>query len=181
MAVDSAAIPAYEKKQPKRKSELTGNANWGAKFDSFGNKVKWFGYKLHLAVDTASELPMVLSVTPAPVNDGGMAPALMERVAVDTKVKFFMLVHARYGCLFILQLWNGRQIRYEKRLSPLFRSTSRHEALEGTLQRKNERRTVRLSDESLFVRRLLAHLGHLEGDHSPISERHCIVGFCADD
>ncbi len=75
MAVDSAAIHAYEKKQPKRKSELTGNANWGAKFDSFGNKVKWFGYKLHLAVDTASELPMALSVTPAHVNDGDMAPA----------------------------------------------------------------------------------------------------------
>lgn len=78
VAIDSAAIHAYEKKQPKRKSELTGNANWGAKFDSFGNKVKWFGYKLHLAVDTASELPIALSVTPAHVNEGDMAPALME-------------------------------------------------------------------------------------------------------
>lgn len=61
VAIDSAAIHAYEKKQPKRKSELTGNANWGAKFDSFGNKVKWFGYKLHLAVDTTSELPNFVS------------------------------------------------------------------------------------------------------------------------
>lgn len=40
VAIDSAAIHAYEKKQPKRKSELTGNAIWGAKFDSFGNKIK---------------------------------------------------------------------------------------------------------------------------------------------
>jgi IS5 family transposase len=91
VAIDSAAIHAYEKKQPKRKSELTGNANWGAKFDSFGNKVKWFGYKLHLAVDTASELPMALSITPAHVNDGDMAPALMAQVAKGTNVKFFML------------------------------------------------------------------------------------------
>ncbi|AZK47489.1 transposase [Paenibacillus lentus] len=90
VAMDSAAIHAYEKKQPKRKSELTGNANWGAKFDSFGNKVKWFGYKLHLAVDTASELPLALSVTPAHVNDGDLAPALMEQVAADAKVKFFV-------------------------------------------------------------------------------------------
>ncbi len=37
VAIDSAAIHAYEKKQPKRRSEQTGNANWGAKFDSFGN------------------------------------------------------------------------------------------------------------------------------------------------
>ncbi len=90
VAIDSAAIHAYEKKQPKRKNELTGNANWGAKFDSFGNKVKWFGYKLHLAVDTASELPLALSVTPAHVNDGDMAPALMQQVAAGAKVKFFM-------------------------------------------------------------------------------------------
>lgn len=91
VAIDSAAIHAYEKKQPKRKSELTGNANWGAKFDSFGNKVKWFGYKIHLAVDTASELPMALSVTPAHVNDGDVAPTLIEQVAAGTQVKFFML------------------------------------------------------------------------------------------
>jgi len=35
VAIDSSAIHAYEKKQPKRKSEQTGNANWGAKLDSF--------------------------------------------------------------------------------------------------------------------------------------------------
>ncbi|MEK3761630.1 hypothetical protein MKZ07_24885 [Paenibacillus sp. FSL P4-0338] len=40
VAIDSAAIYAYEKKEPKRKSELTGNANWGVKLDTFGNKVK---------------------------------------------------------------------------------------------------------------------------------------------
>ncbi|WP_342435569.1 transposase [Paenibacillus sp. FSL L8-0436] len=91
VAIDSAAIDAYEKKEPKRKSELTGNANWGAKFDTFGNKVKWFGYKLHLAVDAKSELPMVLKVTPAHVNDGDEGPALMTLAAAKSKAKFFML------------------------------------------------------------------------------------------
>lgn len=91
VAIDSASIHAYEKKQPKRKSEQTGNANWGAKFDSFGNKVTWFGYKLHLAVDTKSELPLALEVTPAHVNDGEMAPSLIEKVAVDKRTRFFML------------------------------------------------------------------------------------------
>lgn len=70
---------------------LTGNANWGAKFDTFGNKVKWFGYKLHLAVDAKSELPMALQVTPAHVNDGDEGPALMTIVAAKSKVKLFML------------------------------------------------------------------------------------------
>ncbi|MNI37679.1 Transposase DDE domain protein [compost metagenome] len=91
VAIDSAAIDAYEVKQPKRKSEHTGNANWGAKYDSFGNKLTWFGYKLHLAIDTLSELPMALEVTPAHVNDGDMAPTLMEQTAAKTKVKFFVL------------------------------------------------------------------------------------------
>ncbi|SMG52993.1 transposase [Paenibacillus aquistagni] len=91
VAIDSAAIHAYEKKQPKKKSKQTGNANWGAKFDSFGNKMTWFGYKLHLAVDTKSELPLALEVTPAHVNDGDMAPSLIEIAAAKTSVRFFML------------------------------------------------------------------------------------------
>ena len=91
VAIDSAAIHAYEKKQPKRKSQLTGHANWGAKFDSFGNKMTWFGYKLHLAVDTKSELPIALEVTPAHVNDGEKAPELIEKVAAQTDTEFFMI------------------------------------------------------------------------------------------
>lgn len=78
-ALDSAGIDAYEKKQPKKRSELTGNANWGAKFDSFGNRITWFGYKMHLSVDTFSELPMAIEVTPAHMNDGDIAPLLIEQ------------------------------------------------------------------------------------------------------
>lgn len=38
------------RKKTKR-TKLTCNANWSAKIDSFGNKAKWFGYKLYLAVE----------------------------------------------------------------------------------------------------------------------------------
>lgn len=34
---------------------------------------------------------MALSITPAHVNDGDMAPALMKKVAADTEVDFFVL------------------------------------------------------------------------------------------
>ncbi|WP_321166143.1 transposase [Bacillus sp. FJAT-28004] len=64
---------------------MTGNANWGAKFDSFRNKVKWFGYKLHLDIDTTRELPMALSITPAHVNDGDMAPALIKDTVTENR------------------------------------------------------------------------------------------------
>jgi IS5 family transposase len=81
IAIDSTAIDAYEMKQPKSKSQETCNATWGAKYDTFRNKITWFGYKLHLAVDAESELPVALEVTPANVNDGDMGPILVEKVA----------------------------------------------------------------------------------------------------
>ncbi|WP_307449569.1 transposase [Paenibacillus sp. V4I3] len=43
----------------------------------------WFGYKLHLAVDTKSELPLA--------NDGEKAPDLIEQVATRTNTRFFIL------------------------------------------------------------------------------------------
>jgi len=83
------------KKNTNEKAKLTGNANWGVKLDTFGNKVKWFGYKLHLAVNMKSELPMALNVTTAHVNDGDEGPTLMKRTAERFKPCFFML-DARY-------------------------------------------------------------------------------------
>ena len=83
IAIDSTAIDAYEQKQPKSKSQKTGNATWGAKYDTFKNKLTWFGYKIHLAVDTSSELPLALEVTPANIYDGDMGPALIEKIAAQ--------------------------------------------------------------------------------------------------
>ncbi|MDT3698107.1 MAG: transposase [Thermincola sp.] len=83
IAIDSTAIDAYEKKQPKSKSQKTGNATWGAKYDTFRNKITWFGYKIHLAVDTSSELPLAIEVTPANINDGDIGPTLIEKVAAQ--------------------------------------------------------------------------------------------------
>ncbi|GMA59932.1 transposase [Alicyclobacillus fastidiosus] len=93
LAIDSTAIGAYEKKQPKSRNQETHNANWGAKYDTFGNKLTWFGYKIHLAVDTASELPVSLEVTPAHVYDGEMSIPLMKDVIENRhwKVKFVMM------------------------------------------------------------------------------------------
>jgi IS5 family transposase len=97
LAIDSTAISAYEKKQPKSRSQETGNANWGAKYDTFGNKLTWFGYKIHLAVDTHSELPISLEVTPAHVYDGEMAIPLMKDIAENLGWKFkFVMMDAGY-------------------------------------------------------------------------------------
>lgn len=55
---------------------------YARKFDTFRNKITWFGFKLHIAVDTESELPVVLNVMPAHVNDGDMGPELILKTYV---------------------------------------------------------------------------------------------------
>lgn len=96
IAVDSCAVHAYEKKRPK--SQWDGiNATWGAKFDSFGNKITWFGYKIHLVVDTYSELPMAVLVTPANENDGDLGPNLIEKVASTSSTSLrYVIMDAGY-------------------------------------------------------------------------------------
>lgn len=92
IAIDSTAIEAYEQKKPKSQQDGI-NATWGAKFDSFKNKLTWFGYKIHLAVDTKSELPVALEVTPAHINDGDMGPPLVNRLASEgfkDKIKYII-------------------------------------------------------------------------------------------
>ena len=52
-------------------------AGWGVKTSAgkradgstYESVSKWFGYKLHLLIDTVHELPLAYSVTPANVSD----------------------------------------------------------------------------------------------------------------
>jgi transposase len=71
VAIDASKIDAYEKTIPRKKVIQDGeHADWGSKLDTNGNQITWFGYKLHAAVDTKSELPIALKITPANENDG---------------------------------------------------------------------------------------------------------------
>jgi IS5 family transposase len=95
IAIDSTAINAYEQKQSRAKSKGTGNADWGSKKDSYGNTITWFGYKLHIAVDAESELPVAFEVTPANINDGDMGPVLIDKTGTACpgrkKPKFYVM------------------------------------------------------------------------------------------
>jgi IS5 family transposase len=95
IAVDSTAIEAYEQKQSRVKSKGTGNADWGSKKDSYGNTITWFGYKLHIAVDAGSELPVAFEVTPANINDGDIGPVLIDKTGLTSperkKPKFYVM------------------------------------------------------------------------------------------
>ncbi len=80
LAIDSKAISSWAN-HPSKESEPDGrrdlDANYGVKNYKGLHKddkpwekvVRWFGYKLHLVVDAAYELPVAFSVTPASKSD----------------------------------------------------------------------------------------------------------------
>lgn len=76
LAGDGKAIESYAKKNGKNQKDKRGDneANWGVKkytesVNGKGEKVtkkkSWFGYRLHLIVDTKYELPVAYAVTQA--------------------------------------------------------------------------------------------------------------------
>ncbi|QGU94944.1 transposase [Clostridium bovifaecis] len=80
VAIDSTKVDAYEKSKPKSKLKNDGkSANWGAKRDTDGNKIRWFGYKLHILVDCKSELPLSILMSPASYSDGDLAMPLIKK------------------------------------------------------------------------------------------------------
>lgn len=78
--IDSTKIDAYEKSKPKSKLKNDGvSANWGAKRDTYGNKICWFGYKLHILVDCYRDLPLSILLSPASYSDGDYAMPLIKK------------------------------------------------------------------------------------------------------
>jgi transposase, IS5 family len=96
IAIDSCGIIAYEGKRATSKWDGV-NATWGVKCDSFGKKLRWFGYKIHLSVDTYSDLPMAIQVTPANRNDGDVGPEMIEKtVEISSKPIDYVIEDAGY-------------------------------------------------------------------------------------
>lgn len=94
VAIDSSKVEAYEKSKPRKYLSLDGSsADWGVKQNTDGNKIAWFGYKLHIATDTKSELPIALEVTPASVHDSNMALSIIKQVKenVKTSPRYYLM------------------------------------------------------------------------------------------
>ena len=77
-AIDGKAIPTYGRKDP--------DADWGKKVKvtkgkdgrTYEKEVKWYGYKLHLLVDTKYELPMAFTLTKASAAEITQLKPLLE-------------------------------------------------------------------------------------------------------
>lgn len=85
VSIDASKIDAFERAVPK--SRIPENnpefPHWGAKRDTHGNMIKWFGWKMHAVVDTASGIPLGYIITPANIADIAMAIPLMDKIKED--------------------------------------------------------------------------------------------------
>jgi len=82
-AIDASKLTSYERAKPQSQvdKDNPNTPDWGSKYDSHHNKITWFGWKVHLAVDTSSELPLAISLTPANESDGNEALPLVQKVS----------------------------------------------------------------------------------------------------
>ena len=96
-AVDSKAIPSFgkpvadEEKQTEDDRRRDVDADWGVKQYKGTRKdgtiwekvTKWFGYKLHLLVDSHYELPLAFEITGASTNDSPKLMPLVEDIETN--------------------------------------------------------------------------------------------------
>ena len=106
VAIDATKLKAYEKAKPRKDISNDGqSANWGSKLDTNGNQITWFGYKVHMAVDVKSELPLAIEVTSASVNDGKMAESILKHCQKNlTSKPQYYLMDAGYDHKAIYEL-----------------------------------------------------------------------------
>jgi hypothetical protein len=91
LAIDSKAIPSHSQGRKNPEESSDADAAWGVKSyrglredGSAWEKIKsWFGYKVHLIVDTEYELPVACEVTRASASDMTRLLPMMEDLKKD--------------------------------------------------------------------------------------------------
>jgi len=123
LALDSKAIRSYARHRPKNTApdgRRDKDADYGFKTvrDREGNatKLRWFGYKLHLIVDSTHELPVAYTVTPASKADVATAHALLEKLQakrpeVLARAEVLAADKGYDDTKLIVRLWDEHRIR----------------------------------------------------------------------
>lgn len=91
IAVDSTPLKGYAHFWKNRECS-DPDAKWG-----YSPTTEWvFGYKVHIAVDAESELPLTFTVTPANINDSKEYPKILEILAQEGVQPRIILADAGY-------------------------------------------------------------------------------------
>ena len=93
---DATLVKAYNRRDPHY--NIKGAFDPEARVDRNG-KTYELGYKLHVAVDTKSELPLTVIAAPANDNEKKNAPILFEKALRSTNKRMNLLVaDSQYSC-----------------------------------------------------------------------------------
>jgi IS5 family transposase len=96
VVLDATFIKAYSKRDPHENSR--GGSDPQARVGRNG-KTYELGYKMHIAVDAKSELPLAVIVAPANDNGKKHAPELLKKALKATKSRMKVLVaDSQYSC-----------------------------------------------------------------------------------
>jgi len=94
LAIDSKAVQSLSSHRSKRdtcdnRGDIDADYGTKTKFTANGKKklFSWFGYKIHLIVDTPTELPVAYKLTKASSHDGSVAKELFDNTKVAEKLK----------------------------------------------------------------------------------------------
>ena len=95
LACDATHIYTCARGRAKPQESADPQAHWGIKTKivdrpdgtSYEQTFRWFGYKLHLLVDSFYELPIAFKVTPANVQEGTQLLSLVEQAADNLQNK----------------------------------------------------------------------------------------------
>jgi hypothetical protein len=79
MAIKALKLEAYERARPRSKIVKKNNPTPDG-VDSRKNQITWFGWKIHAAVETKSELPIALTLIPDNHSDKTQAIFLLKRL-----------------------------------------------------------------------------------------------------
>jgi transposase len=96
VVMDATFVKAYSKRDPRDNSR--GGSDWEARVGRNG-KTYELGYKVHVAADSRSELPLAVIVAPANENEKRHASRLFDRAFVATGERVKTLVaDSQYSC-----------------------------------------------------------------------------------
>jgi len=147
LAIDSKAIESlakHENKNKKPDGRRDTEADWGKK-EYKGQRqdgtmwekiVKWFGYKLHLIVDSNYELPVAYCVTTASQSDVKQAHKLIEKLNKDhreiiQRCETLQADKAYDDTKLITELWDTYKIKPVIDIRNMWKDSEETRQLEG--------------------------------------------------
>jgi len=147
LAIDGKAISSFGKRLGKREGDMRGeqDANWGVhEYSGIDDKgkpwekiKKWFGFTLHLIVDTKYELPVAFTLTKASKNEMPIAHLLLDRIKENheeilDRCNYWTSDRGQDDGKMAVKLWDKHKIKPVIGIRNMWQDTDKTRLVTGT-------------------------------------------------